>query len=118
VVWWARLKEFDMLVLPIDGSRALLVLAAPAPQYKDRSAGIVATDRTTGAPLVEVPVSLTVEGGQPQLLRVSVPQPAVPKELAAGQMVRASQLVFVSGEKNGRTWQIFRAASLTAVKLG
>lgn len=32
-----------MLVLPIDGSRALLVLATPVPQYKDRSAGIVTT---------------------------------------------------------------------------
>jgi hypothetical protein len=33
-------------------------------------------------------------------------------------MVRASELMFVSGGKNGRTWQIFRAASLTAVKSG
>jgi hypothetical protein len=107
-----------MLVLPIDGSRALLVLATPVPQYKDRSAGIVATDRVTGAPLVEVPVALTVDGGQPQVLRISLPEPGVPKGLAVGQMVRASELMFVSGEKNGRTWQIFRAASLTAVKSG
>jgi hypothetical protein len=67
---------------------------------------------------VEVPVALTVDGGQPQVLRISLPEPGVLKGLAVGQMVRASELVFVSGEKNGRTWQIFRAASLTAVKPG
>jgi hypothetical protein len=107
-----------MLVLPIDGRGALLVLAPPAPQFKDKTNGIAATDRTTGAPLVEVPMALTVEGGQPQVLRVSVPQPNVPKDLAVGQMVRASGLMFVSGEKNGRAWQIFRASALTAVKPG
>ena len=73
-----------MLVLPIDGSRALLVLATPVPQYKDRSAGIVATDRVTGAPLVEVPVALTVDGGQPQVLRISLPEPGVPKGPGGG----------------------------------
>jgi hypothetical protein len=107
-----------MLVLPIDGSGALLVLASPAPQYKDKTNGIVATDRTTGAPLVDVPVALTVEGGQPQVLRISVPQPNVPKDLAVGQMVRASGLTYVAGEKNGRAWQIFRASALTAVRPG
>jgi hypothetical protein len=68
--------------------------------------------------LVEVPVALTVEGGQPQVLRISVPQPSVPKDLVVGQMVRASGLMFISGEKNGRAWQIFRASALTAVKSG
>lgn len=107
-----------MLVLPIDGSQTLLVLAVPAPQFKDKANGVAATDRVTGAPLVEVPLALTVEGGQPQVLRVSVPQPAVPKDLAVGQMVKASGLTFVTGEKNGRAWQIFRASALTAVKPG
>ncbi|MDG4802938.1 hypothetical protein [Micromonospora sp. WMMD980] len=107
-----------MLVLPIDGSQTLLVLAVPAPQFKDKANGVAATDRVTGAPLVEVPLALTVEGGQPQVLRVSVPLPAVPKDLAVGQMVKASGLTFVTGEKNGRAWQIFRASALTAVKPG
>lgn len=107
-----------MLVLPIDGSQTLLVLAVPAPQFKDKANGVAATDRVTGAPLMEVPLALTVEGGQPQVLRVSVPQPAVPKDLAVGQMVKASGLTFVTGEKNGRAWQIFRASALTAVKPG
>ncbi|WP_430791333.1 hypothetical protein [Actinoplanes sp. G11-F43] len=107
-----------MLVLPVDGSHMLLVLAGPVPQFKDKANGVAATDRVSGAPLVEVPVALTLEGGQPQVLRVSVPQPAVPKDLAVGQMVRASGLMFVSGEKNGRTWQIFRASALTAVRPG
>ncbi|MDM4721031.1 hypothetical protein QTQ03_16035 [Micromonospora sp. WMMA1363] len=105
-----------MLVLPIDGSQTLLVLAVPAPQFKDKANGVAATDRVTGAPLVEVPLALTVEGGTPQVLRVSVPQPSVPKDLAVGQMVQASGLTFVTGEKNGRAWQIFRASALTAVK--
>jgi hypothetical protein len=107
-----------MLVLPVDGSRTLLVLARPAPQYKDKANGVAATDRETGAPLVEVPLALTLEGGQPQVLRVSVPQPGVPKDLAVGQMVRASGLTFLTGETNGRSWQIFRASGLTAVKAG
>ena len=54
-----------MLVLPIDGTRTLLVLAPPALQFKDKANGIAATDRETGAPLVDVPVALTVEGGTP-----------------------------------------------------
>jgi hypothetical protein len=61
---------------------------------------------------------MTVEGGQPQVLRVSVPQPAIPKDLAVGQMVRAAGLTFIAGEKNGRAWQIFRAEALTGVKAG
>ncbi|WP_028567813.1 hypothetical protein [Salinispora tropica] len=107
-----------MLVLPIDGSQTLLVLAVPAPQFKDKANGVAATDRVTGEPLVEVPLALMVEGGQPQVLRVSVPQSSVPKDLAVGQMVKASGLTFVAGEKNGRAWQIFRASALTAVKPG
>jgi hypothetical protein len=107
-----------MLVLPIDGSCVLLVLAVPAPQFKDKANGVIATDRVTGAPLVEVPLALTVDGGQSQVLRVSVPQPGVSKELFVGQAVRASGLTFVTGEKNGRAWQIFRASALTAVKPG
>lgn len=107
-----------MLVLPIDGGRGLLVLAGVTPQFKDKENGVAATDRATGAPLVEVPLALTVEGGTPQVLRVSVPQPSVPKDLAVGQWVKATGLTLVAGEKNGRPWQIFRASALTAVKPG
>lgn len=107
-----------MLVLPVDCSRPLLVLGEPADQFKDKAAGVLATDRETGAPLAEVNVALTVDGGQPQMLRVSVPRPGVPDRLGPGVFVKATGLVFVTGEKNGRTWQIFRAAALTAVKAG
>jgi hypothetical protein len=34
-----------MLVLPIDGSRMLLVLGLPVPQFKDKANGVAATDR-------------------------------------------------------------------------
>ena len=105
-----------MMVLPLDNSRGLLVLAAPAPQFKDKANGVAATDRDTGAPLVEVAVALTVDGGTPQVLRISVPQPGVPKDLAIGHLVKATGLTLVTGEKNGRAWQIFRASALTAVK--
>jgi hypothetical protein len=113
-----REGETIMMVLPIDTTRPLLVLDKPQPRFKDRANGVAATDRVSGAPLVEVALALSVEGGQPQLLRVSVPQPGVPKDLAMGQQVKATGLVFVSGEKDGRHWQMFQAAALTAVKPG
>ena len=77
-----------------------------------------ATDRDTGAALVEVSVSLTSDTGTPQVLRVSVPAPGVPKDLAMGHLVKATGLTLIEGEKNGRAWQIFRAVSLTVVKAG
>lgn len=105
-----------MMVLPLDNSRSLLVLAAATPQFKDKAAGIAATDRDTGAPLMEVAVALTVDGGTPQVLRVSVPAPGVPKDLTIGHLVKATGLMLVAGEKNGRAWNLFRASALTAVK--
>jgi hypothetical protein len=59
---------------------------------------------------------LPVDGGAPQVLRVAVPQPGVPDGLTMGSMVKATGLVFLTGEKNGRTWQMFRASAVTAVK--
>jgi hypothetical protein len=106
-----------MLVLPIE-SRALLVLAAPVPQFKDKDKKEPATDRETGQVLVEVAVSLVSDTGGPQVLRVSVPQPGVPKDLAMGQLVRATGLTLIAGETHGRAWQMFRAASLAMVKAG
>ncbi|HEX5144953.1 MAG TPA: hypothetical protein VFW21_13895 [Mycobacterium sp.] len=105
-----------MLVLPIE-SRTLLVLMAPVAQFKDKDKQEPATDRGTGAPLVEVSVALT-DGGGPQVLRVSVPQPGVPKDLGVGSLVSPTGLTLIAGEKNGRAWQIFRASALTAVKSG
>ena len=105
-----------MLVLPIDTSRPLLLLSAPSPQFKDRANGVPATDRDTGAPLMEATVALPSENGAPQVLRVSIPAPGVPDGLGMGQMVKATGLTFLTGEKNGRTWQIFRAAALTPSK--
>ena len=77
-----------MLVLPIDGGRGLLVLAPAVPQFKDKANGVVVTDRETGAPLVEVPLALTGDSGQPQVLRVSVPAPSGaqgPRDGSGGQ---------------------------------
>jgi hypothetical protein len=105
-----------MMVLPLDNSRSLLVLAGAVPQFKDKANGIAATDRDTGAPLMEVAVALTANGGTPQVLRVSVPAPGVPKDLVMGQLVKATGLTLISGEKNGRAWNLFRASALTAVK--
>ena len=105
-----------MMILPIDPSRPLLLLSTPSPQFKDRANGIPATDRDTGAPLMEASVALPTENGAPQVLRASVPAPGVPDGLAMGQMVKATGLTFLTGEKNGRTWQIFRATALTPSK--
>ena len=104
-----------MLVLPIE-SRPLLVLSAPVAQFKDKEKTEPQTDRATGAPLVEVAVALTVDGSTPQVLRVSVPQPGVPKDLNMGQVVNPTGLTLVAGESKGRAWQIFRASALTVVK--
>jgi hypothetical protein len=105
-----------MLSLPLDTSVSLLVLAAPVPQFKDRAAGVVATDRDTGAPVSEISLALPVDGGGPQVLRVAVPAPGIPDGLVMGSLVKATGLVFLTGEKNGRTWQMFRARAVTAVK--
>jgi hypothetical protein len=105
-----------MLVLPIDTSRPLLVLAPPTPQLKDRANGVVATDRDTGQPLADLSLALPVDGGTPTVLRVTVPQPGIPEGLTMGSQVKATGLLFLTGEKNGRTWQMFRASAITAVK--
>ncbi len=105
-----------MLILPIDPTRPLLLLSTPSPQFKDRANGVRATDRDTGAPLIEATVALPSENGAPQVLRVSIPAPGVPDGLGMGQMVKATGLTFLTGEKNGRTWQIFRATALTPSK--
>jgi hypothetical protein len=107
-----------MLVLPIDGSRPLLILKAPEPQFKDKDRKVPVTDRATGAPMVEVPVALTLDDGPPQLLRVSVPQPGIPAGVAVGVHVKATGLTFITGEKDGRSWSIFRASALTLMKAG
>jgi hypothetical protein len=104
-----------MLILPIE-SRPLLVVAPPAPQFTDRQRTQPKVDRDTGAPVVEVAVCLTTDGGQPQMLRVQLPATGVPKDLTVGQMVTASGLTLMLGETNGRSWQMFRATSVTAVK--
>lgn len=105
-----------MLVLPIDANRPLLVLAKPAPQFRDKEKSEAPTDRETGAALVEVAVSLTSDTGVPQVLRVSVPTPGVPKDLGMGQVVKATGLTLIAGETKGRAWQMFKASALTPVK--
>jgi hypothetical protein len=109
-------KLSNMLILPLDANRPLLLLSVPSPQFKDRANGMVATDRDTGAPLMEATVALPTDFGAPQVLRVSIPAPGIPDGLAMGAMVKATGLTFLTGEKNGRTWQIFRAAALTPSK--
>lgn len=105
-----------MLVLPLDTSRPLLVLAPPTPQFKDRANGVVATDRDTGAPLSEVSLAMPTDTGTPQVMRVAVPAPGIGDNLTMGTLVKVSGLVFLTGEKNGRTWQMFRASAIAAVK--
>jgi len=86
------------------------------PQFKDRQAGVRATDRDSGIPLVSVQFALAVEGGSAQALRVTLPEPGVPAGLAVGGTVRAAGLVLLSGEKDGRVWQMFPAAAISEVK--
>ena len=82
----------------------------------DEARALAVVDRDTGVAMVEVAVCLTTDGGQPQMLRVQLPATGVPKDLTVGQLVTASDLTLMVGETNGRSWQMFRATSVTAVK--
>ena len=61
-------------------------------------------------------MSLSSDTGGPQVLRVSVPQPGVPRDLTMGQLVKATGWTLIAGETNGRAWQMFRATALTLAK--
>jgi hypothetical protein len=65
---------------------------------------------------VSVQVALPVDGGSAQVLRVTLPEPGVAAGLVVGGVVKATGLTFMSGEKGGRVWQMFRATALTEVK--
>ena len=105
-----------MLTLPLESSLTLLVLSEPRPQYKDRANGVMAVDRDTNAPLVTMDLALPMPGGRPQMLQVSIPQPGIPEGLSVGTSVRATGLTYMSGEKNGRRWEIYRASAVTPLK--
>lgn len=103
-----------MITLPIDSSAVLLLLGEPRPKFKDRAAGVVDVDRETNQPLVSLDLALMVTNARPQMIQVSVPQPGVGEGLTVGLPVRATGLTYISGEKNGRHWEIFRADAVAS----
>lgn len=101
-----------MISLPLDPSLTLVALSEPRPQIKDQRTGEISLDRDTGAKLYQLDVALTVPGGRPMTFQLAVPENGL-VEIPAYAPFHAVGLTFVSGEKNGRTWQMYRAAGIT-----
>jgi len=100
-------------MIPVDTSMATILMASEArPQIRNRETGEVAVDRDTGAALMTADLLFNL-GGRPELIQVSVPKPGVPEDLFVGAAIRVTGLVYMTGEKNGRRWEIFRASALT-----
>ena len=104
-----------MMVLPIDPSHTWWCSAARCRSSRTVRRGC-GPRTATADPLVSVQLALPVEGGSAQVLRVTLPEPGVPAGLVVGGTVKATGLVFLSGEKGGRVWQMFRAAAISEVK--
>jgi len=105
-----------MRTIPVDTSVGLLFTAGGArPQIRNHVTGELATDRDTGAPLMTVDLVFNT-GGRPELIQVSIPRPGIPEELEAGMPVKVTGLIYMTGEKNGRRWEIFRADAVTWIE--
>ena len=102
-----------MISLPLDPSLTLIALSEPRPQIKDQKTGEIAIDRDTGARMYQIDVALTVPGGRPMSFQLSVPENGLSADVVAYSPFHALGLTFISGEKNNRTWQMYRAAGIT-----
>jgi hypothetical protein len=104
-----------MLIVPMDNSRTLLAVGPATPQMDRTNAGQPAMDRATGAPLMDVPLVMPTDDGQPLTMRVTVPVTGLAQDVAMGSMVKATGLTLVTDVKNGKAWYMYRAAALTVV---
>ena len=102
-----------MISLPLDPSLTLIALSEPRPQIKNQQTGEIATDRDTGARMYQMDVALTVPGGRPMTFQLAIPENGISEDVVAPMPFHAVGLTFISGEKNGRTWQMYRAAGIT-----
>jgi len=107
-----------MLTLPLDSTMVLISVDEIRPQLKNRQTGEIAVDRDTNKPLATVNAVYTPAGGKPQVMQISVPQDSVDSNLPVGTPVHAVGLVFATGDKDGRTWQMFRAQGISSLITG
>jgi hypothetical protein len=102
-----------MISLPLDPSLTLIALSEPRPQIKNQQTGEISTDRDTGQKMYQLDVALTVPGGRPMTFQLAVPESGLSDEVAVYSPMHAVGLMFITGEKNGRTWQMYRASGIT-----
>jgi hypothetical protein len=94
----------------------ILLTEAPETKIKDRQTGEIATDATSGEPLMTLGV-VHIEDGESSLLKVTVPQSGIGEGLTLGGPVALPGLVARPWEStfNGqqRHGIAFRAAAVT-----
>jgi hypothetical protein len=101
----------------VETSAATILLTeAPETKIKDRQTGEIATDATTGEPLMTIGV-VYIEDGESSLVKVTIPQSGVSEGLALGAPVALPGLIARPWESmfNGqqRHGIAFRAAAVT-----
>lgn len=101
-----------MIALPLDPSLTLVALSEPRPQIKDQKSGEVSVDTLTGQPLYQIDAALSVPGGRPMTFQLTVLANGL-SEVPLYAPFHAVGLTFMTGEKNGRTWQIYKALGIT-----
>lgn len=100
------------IALPLDPSLTLFAMSDARPQIKDQQTGEIALDRDTGAKMYQIDAGISIPGSRPMAIQLSFPETGLSEDVAMGSMFHAVGLTYLSGEKNGRVWQIFRAAGL------
>ena len=102
-----------MITLPLDQALTPVKLSEPRLQIKNKETGEIAIDRETGQKLYQLDVAVTFEGQRPMTFALSVPEAGLSEDVGLYSPFRAVGLTFSTGEMNGRTWQKFRATSIT-----
>jgi hypothetical protein len=98
--------------LPLDPNLTLFAMSDARPQIKNQETGEIAIDLETGAKVYQIDAGLSIPGGRPMAVQLNIPEPGLSEEVVTGTMFHAVGLICLFGEKNGRVWQIFRAAGV------
>lgn len=102
-----------------DGATCLVV-TAPVVKLRNPETGEIAKHRETGQPLFAISLVETVDG-RAQVLKVTVPEAGLPKNITVGQAVRPLNLTATPWARLFNTDQLsegvlYRADALEAVK--
>lgn len=106
------LEGTAVIALPLDPKLTLIVMSEPRPQVKNQETGEISIDRDTNQRAYSMDVAMSVPGGRPVTFQMTVPEGGL-VDVVVFQPIHAVGLTYMTGEKNGRTWQIFRAAGIT-----